>query len=577
VYENKQLFNFMLSRIGDVEAEKGLDAPQAFARWFTEMYFQNPHDLFVSDGSGDGKVDLFFHTSSNGDGVQHYILNTKFTETYNAAAPVAFYDEVTRFWQAFANKGNRGSYLNVVQPDLKLRYRKLFDYYDAGRAHLFFVTNHRRNLKQYESVKKCGVELFHLEDVLQFMVDYIEDAMPRTPPLLLTGISTVLSADKHDTEVPTSIVFARLKDFISYMDTDPYDLLFARNVRLTLGNTPVNVEIRDTFSNAPKEFAFSNNGITMLCEDVNHDLGSHEVTILNPRVVNGSQTLHSIRDVENPSESARVMVRVIKISSPSPSDLPNESNRRKDIIRKISVRSNRQNPIKKWNLVSNDDFQHDLARYFRDKKLYYERRDREWTHRKAELKGLGIGRGPNIKRLTQLIASYYWDKKPLGPVAAKRELGQLFDGKPYELIEMTTPELAYQLYVLERIVNDIVGQLSVSKKYVYRMESHMRFTLFALCVKALQTAGANFGTSKMSARLEAEASSPGHQWFSFCNELTQFVRSDYQRAAAAYRKSVGGDLNYANFFKSQNYVGRILARRFPPRIKRNARRILKPA
>jgi hypothetical protein len=59
-------------------------------------------------------------------------------------------------------------------------------------------------------VKATGVQIFHLNELLQFVVDYIEDAMPLTPTLKLTGINTVLSADKRDTNVPTSIVFAKL-------------------------------------------------------------------------------------------------------------------------------------------------------------------------------------------------------------------------------------------------------------------------------------------------------------------------------------------------------------------------------
>src|SRR6185437_14646581 len=104
---------------------------------------------------------------------------------------------------------------------------------------------------------------------------------------------------------------------------------------------------------------------------------------------------------------------------------------------KISIRSNRQNPIKRWNLVSTDDFQHDLARFFRKKRLYYERRDREWSDRKTELKSLGISRGPDIKWLAQLVSSYHWDNKLLGPVPAKARLGELFDGKPYQLVSKT--------------------------------------------------------------------------------------------------------------------------------------------
>ena len=38
---------------------------------------------------------------------RYYILNTKFTEEYAKSSPVSFYDEITRFWQAFENKTNR--------------------------------------------------------------------------------------------------------------------------------------------------------------------------------------------------------------------------------------------------------------------------------------------------------------------------------------------------------------------------------------------------------------------------------------------------------------------------------------
>jgi hypothetical protein len=205
MHENKQLFDFMLQRIREIGNKNGLKPPQAFGKWFAEMYFQNPHDIFISDGSGDAKVDLFFWTS-NGKESRHYIVNTKFTEKYNALAPVSFYDEVNAFWRAFANTGNRDSYLSkVVRPELRQRYKKLFQHYDDGRAQLFFVTNNRLNKVQIEAIRHSEVQLFHLEDILQFMVDYIENAMPRTPSLLLTGISNVLSAGEKDSEVPTSI------------------------------------------------------------------------------------------------------------------------------------------------------------------------------------------------------------------------------------------------------------------------------------------------------------------------------------------------------------------------------------
>jgi hypothetical protein len=59
MYENKQLFDFMLQRVREVGASNGLKPPQAFGRWFAAMYFENPQKIYISDGAGDAKIDLF--------------------------------------------------------------------------------------------------------------------------------------------------------------------------------------------------------------------------------------------------------------------------------------------------------------------------------------------------------------------------------------------------------------------------------------------------------------------------------------------------------------------------------------
>src|SRR2546421_214807 len=263
---NADIFEFIKDRVADVSDNSGLETPQAFARWFLEMYFLNPRDLFVSDGSKDGKVDVFC-TTHNGTSVEHHVVNSKFTKEYNKIAPVSFYQEITYFWRAFDNQEAREPFLEqAVKPELRSRFRTLFARYDAEAADLMFVTNHRRNEAHFHSVKKLPIRIFHLDELIQHVLDDIDAAMPRTPSLLLSGIQNVLSPDKANTEVSTSIVFARVFDFIKYMERDPHEMLFARNVRLTLGNTPVNRAIRETFRTEPREFAFSNNGITMLCE-----------------------------------------------------------------------------------------------------------------------------------------------------------------------------------------------------------------------------------------------------------------------------------------------------------------------
>src|SRR5258708_5268326 len=428
--DKSDLFHFMLARVKETQKQHVDGEPQAFGRWFGELFFMSPRDIFVSDGSKDGKIDLFFATD-NGKNVHHHVLNMKFTKEFNKIAPPSFYQEIKYFWQAFENRAARAAYLEkAVKQELRPRYKQLFERYDNGAAELMFVTNHRCNDAHFEQVKNVpALKVFHLDDLIQCLVDDIDGAMPRTPPIHLNGIHALLPADQADTEVATSIVFARLIDFIRYMETDPFDLLFNRNVRvpISISRSQVNRGIRDTFKASPKEFAFSNNGITMLCEKQHYDPGQKVLALENPRVVNGSQTLHSVRDVPNPSANGGVMVRIIEIEPPFGDALDRKIQRRKEVIGKIAVRSNQQNPIKSWDLASNDDFQLELFRFFRNKGFFYERRSREWGQRGRELRSVGIRHGTTIRWLTQLVASFYWSKTRWGPAAAKWVAG-LFEG-----------------------------------------------------------------------------------------------------------------------------------------------------
>ena len=575
MYEHKQLFDSMLQRIKEIGGEHGLRNPQAFPKWFADMFFEEPTGFVYADGPGDAKIDLFFKTS-NGRELRHHIINSKFVEKYNSLAPVSFYDEIGAFWRAFKNKSNRGNYLELVRPELKQDYTRLFDRYDDGRADLYFLTNARRNDKQIHAVEDCDVEIFHLDDILQFMADFIENAMPRTPPLRLTGISNVLTADKQESEVPTSIVFARLTDFITYMKDDQFDLLFNRNVRLWLGPTQVNKAILETFKNHPKEFAYSNNGITMICESHTTQVGRHEILINNPRVVNGSQTLHSIRNVLiTPGlQAARVMLRIIEIPPLGGPHLPEQAERRRDIIRKIAIRSNSQNNIKKWDLVSNDEFQLELARHFRARGFFYERRRKEWSHRRAKLRGVGISRGPELKRLTQLMASFNWQDKLLGPVAAKKP-EELFEGAKYEKLTQTSSEVAYQIFVLDRIVTWQLGELAEAKQYINHLAPYAKYALIALVVRALQSANAKWGTDSFTDQLEEEAwETSSGTWRRLILSAMDHIRDVYRSENTRYKRAEGQALSMINFFKSQGYMNKVFPAAMSKKLTAAARGVL---
>jgi hypothetical protein len=522
---------------------------------------------------------VFFHTT-DGKTVTHYVINAKYTEQYDRLAPPAFYNEITRFVRAFEKKGERETWLaEVVRQELRPKYRALLAAYDDGRCNLMFVTNHRRNAPQLSTVRTKGLELFHLEEIISFIADDLEQAMPRTPDLVLTDVraSDILRPDKKDTTVPTSLVFGLAADFIRYMkEEDPNDLLFARNVRLDLGARDeiaegrpktVNEEIRDTFRDHPEEFVYSNNGITLLCEKMDPRINSDEVVIVNPRVVNGSQTLHSIRRVVEPSTTARVLVKIIQVALPAGPAVGEALERRREIIRQISTRTNRQNPIKKWNLVSNDEYQNDLASTFKKWGLFYQRRVGDWRAHRLAMRATGVEEGPRVTEMAQLVASYHWKHPLLGPALAKTSADSLFDDRRYRVITKTSAEMSYEIYELSRCLQGALGRVR-RPKWVSRERRHARLLVLALASRALEAVGGRFGTHAM-ARLVDSAEV---DWTPLAQACAERVHEAYE---AARRKDK--DLTINNFVKSSERTKPLFGSTVGGSLRSAARRVARQA
>jgi len=199
---------------------------------------------------------------------------------------------------------------------------------------------------------------------------------------------------------------------------------------------------------------------------------------------------------------------------------------------------------------------------------YYERRDKEWAYRRTELKSLGISRGPDIKWMAQLIAGYHWDNKLLGPVQAKARLGGLFEGRPYDLVKRTKPELAYQLYLLGQLLESSVKELARSKQ---AFAWQALFTLFSLCVKALQVARVDFGQSE--ATIFFEDANLNRKWVKLCQLGVNYIQDIYRIDARAQLDKTGDVLTLTNYFKAYNYIEKILRQPLPHQVKSLAGRL----
>jgi hypothetical protein len=557
----KDLFDFIIKRVHFTATKEGYKPFEAFVKWFSKMYFPGFLSYELTDGKGDGKVDALIKCEIKNN-TRYHIINSKYTEQYNINSPSTFYDEISTLWFAFINKSNRENYLQTVREELRPKYKKMFELFDDDKLDLFFLTNHKKNDTQFSRVKKTKIKIIHLEELVSYVSEHIEGAMPETEPLILSGISTVLTPSKEESEVPTSIVFARLYDFIKYMEEDPFELLFARNVRLWLGNTETNKDIKKTFREKPKEFAFSNNGITILCKNHRHEPGEKELTIYNPRIVNGSQTLHSIKGVDNPSKKSRVMVRIIEIPPETRGDLSSEISKRKEIIHKISLRTNMQNPIKRWNLVSNDDFNNSISQYFWQKGLYYERRQNEWKMRRTQLQNERIKKGPSLTMMTKIIAAYFYNEKYLGPANAQGRLLSLFEENAYKKIRELTPSHVYQLYLLYQL---FLKHLSILKKvkknkHISALGNYANMAVFSIICRSLKDHKFNFNIIDNENKLEKLLDVNSKILEESLLNIINYLLKDHDRKQKKFKKSEGKELPYSVFFKNATYINNLISK-----------------
>ncbi|MBC7405977.1 MAG: AIPR family protein [Candidatus Parcubacteria bacterium] len=125
-------------------------------------------------------------------------------------------------------------------------------------------------------------------------------------------------------------------DVIKLSDQEYFD----ENIRFGLGNSKINKNITMTVNETPELFWFYNNGITIVCTSVTENQGSYKLE--NPQVVNGAQTIHSIKNaIKMQREKVSVLAKILIIEKNS------------DILENIVKFTNSQNKIDLWQFYSN--------------------------------------------------------------------------------------------------------------------------------------------------------------------------------------------------------------------------------
>lgn len=245
------------------------------------------------------------------------------------------------------------------------------------RVGLLFVTTgkvskaHEKEAEErvtpYDS---ATLQIFDRGAILRLLADYVEGAAPPVPRLRLPILENSELMRFDPTLKTTSYIFAMSGKEIGRLYKIAGRRLFARNIRGFLGNTGINIGMRQTLKDHPEYFWYFNNGVTVICDDVDPETiqGKKYLSVTNPQVINGQQTTRSLG--EDGTDDAAVLVKLIAVSRQTDEGREHYGH----LVSKIVSATNFQNEITLSDLRANDAEQVRIERELRKWNVLYIRK-----------------------------------------------------------------------------------------------------------------------------------------------------------------------------------------------------------
>ncbi|GAA4923877.1 AIPR protein [Stackebrandtia albiflava] len=172
-------------------------------------------------------------------------------------------------------------------------------------------------------------------------------------------------------------------DQVAVWFTEHGERLFKKNIRTGLGRTSVNQNLIQTLTEEPQHFWYFNNGITMLCEQIERTGrgrlavgGFGEIMLRNVSIVNGAQTVTAIHSACQESEDARnalVWIRIIETAENGTA-----------FATRVTEATNTQNRVLEQDFAALDQTQQNLKVALESRGLVYLVRRGEQTPADAE-------------------------------------------------------------------------------------------------------------------------------------------------------------------------------------------------
>ena len=439
---------------------------QAFIDWYVEAEFGQLKWQFT-DGPHDGGIDAVVWRKPD-DKPPVIILQSKFSEKVGGQKlQKSAYRDFQRVANAFYRGGEAfDEFLEGVAPEIRKVYLKAFKHVDGNWVRdkkAFRLITTSKGISAFEFTLIPTENFVYEADILKLYRQFRRVWAPKAQELIL-NVHDKLSYGDPKRGVTSYLFNARVSDFKKYLEHNDVGRLVARNIRYHLAG-PVGAGIRRTYENAPHDFWYRHNGITIVCDDFSER--NRKATLTNPSVINGAQTLYAIdrSRVENSPAlvGTRVIVRGMDTDQPSEDD---------EWLQKIIRGVNTQNQVHNSDFRSNEPEQVLLQSKFRETGVFYERKRGEWREFRTEPKYKGFRR-LSLPRLGQILMVVSEDNGD-GVIAAKRGVDSIFDDRHYGEIFPARAKIAHRfrkMYEAYRLF-ELLSNLGYPTAKIYRRQRH---------------------------------------------------------------------------------------------------------
>lgn len=352
-------------QIENIELDCGLKDYHAFIYWFIETaigYHKENILNSICDGTHDKGIDAVIIDPIE---LKIIIIQSKYER---AGGKVQINENEIKLLASVKNIFESREALNSgIMKGNPATKRLMNEAFEAVRKksyslELIFISTHQMAPHLNDLVqdtlgfKENEFRIYHYDRIMQLFYDKMRDFTPSI------GVYNLPFVDSNKAIIKTSgnkswVLTIKIDDIRS-MINKYQDSLFRKNVRNFLGKSRTNKKILETLENDADNFWYYNNGITILADKANIVMEKGYIRLENPQVVNGCQTVMSIKNFEGDLKG-ELMVRVIESID-------------HEFINYLTLYQNSSNPVKNRDLKSNDPVQIRLKHELRRQRIYYE-------------------------------------------------------------------------------------------------------------------------------------------------------------------------------------------------------------